>query len=124
MCLCVCVYAEPRFVAAHLIPDSADRDDDKIYFFFTERATETTERDDEGAIHTRIGRLCAVRQTTTNTIYIHPGTSRPVYCNAMLLPCCQPHKHSCWMVYMPLKHTHTHTHSTITPVSVHTHTHR
>ncbi|XP_051759725.1 sema domain, immunoglobulin domain (Ig), short basic domain, secreted, (semaphorin) 3bl [Ctenopharyngodon idella] len=50
---------EPRFVAAHLIPDSADRDDDKIYFFFTERATETAERDDEGAIHTRIGRLCA-----------------------------------------------------------------
>lgn len=68
VCVCVCVYAEPRFVAAHLIPDSADRDDDKLYFFFTERATETTERDDEGAIHTRIGRLCAVRQTTTNTI--------------------------------------------------------
>ncbi|XP_073723899.1 sema domain, immunoglobulin domain (Ig), short basic domain, secreted, (semaphorin) 3bl [Misgurnus anguillicaudatus] len=50
---------EPRFVAAHLIPDSADRDDDKIYFFFTERAAETAERDDEGAIHTRIGRVCA-----------------------------------------------------------------
>ncbi|XP_043102735.1 sema domain, immunoglobulin domain (Ig), short basic domain, secreted, (semaphorin) 3bl [Puntigrus tetrazona] len=50
---------EPRFIAAHLIPDSADRDDDKIYFFFTERATESTERDDEGAIHTRIGRVCA-----------------------------------------------------------------
>uniref|UniRef100_A0A672K4P1 Sema domain, immunoglobulin domain (Ig), short basic domain, secreted, (semaphorin) 3bl n=1 Tax=Sinocyclocheilus grahami TaxID=75366 RepID=A0A672K4P1_SINGR len=50
---------EPRFIAAHLIPDSADRDDDKIYFFFTERATESAERDDEGAIHTRIGRLCA-----------------------------------------------------------------
>uniref|UniRef100_A0A8C1T0I5 Sema domain, immunoglobulin domain (Ig), short basic domain, secreted, (semaphorin) 3bl n=1 Tax=Cyprinus carpio TaxID=7962 RepID=A0A8C1T0I5_CYPCA len=49
---------EPRFIAAHLIPDSADRDDDKIYFFFTERATETAERDDEGAIHTHIGRLC------------------------------------------------------------------
>ncbi|KAL1269832.1 hypothetical protein QQF64_032121 [Cirrhinus molitorella] len=50
---------EPRFIAAHLIPDSADRDDDKMYFFFTERAKETAERDDEGAIHTRIGRLCA-----------------------------------------------------------------
>uniref|UniRef100_A0A671PQB4 Semaphorin-3G-like n=1 Tax=Sinocyclocheilus anshuiensis TaxID=1608454 RepID=A0A671PQB4_9TELE len=49
---------EPRFIAAHLIPDSADRDDDKMYFFFTERATETAERGDEGAIHTRIGRLC------------------------------------------------------------------
>uniref|UniRef100_A0A673HEJ4 Semaphorin-3G-like n=1 Tax=Sinocyclocheilus rhinocerous TaxID=307959 RepID=A0A673HEJ4_9TELE len=49
---------EPRFIAAHLIPDSADRDDNKMYFFFTERATETAERDYEGAIHTRIGRLC------------------------------------------------------------------
>uniref|UniRef100_A0A8C2E8U2 Sema domain, immunoglobulin domain (Ig), short basic domain, secreted, (semaphorin) 3bl n=1 Tax=Cyprinus carpio TaxID=7962 RepID=A0A8C2E8U2_CYPCA len=56
--LCVCACTEPRFIAAHLIPDSADRDDDKIYFFFTERATETAERDDEGAIHTHIGRLC------------------------------------------------------------------
>uniref|UniRef100_A0A673HCY6 Semaphorin-3G-like n=1 Tax=Sinocyclocheilus rhinocerous TaxID=307959 RepID=A0A673HCY6_9TELE len=46
------------FIAAHLIPDSADRDDNKMYFFFTERATETAERDYEGAIHTRIGRLC------------------------------------------------------------------
>uniref|UniRef100_A0A8C1LQU6 Sema domain, immunoglobulin domain (Ig), short basic domain, secreted, (semaphorin) 3bl n=1 Tax=Cyprinus carpio TaxID=7962 RepID=A0A8C1LQU6_CYPCA len=57
--VCVCACTEPRFIAAHLIPDSADRDDDKIYFFFTERATESAERDDEGAIHTRIGRLCA-----------------------------------------------------------------
>ncbi|TRZ02705.1 hypothetical protein DNTS_022678 [Danionella cerebrum] len=50
---------EPRFIAAHLIPDSADRDDDKIYFFFTERAAETSDQDDGGAIYTRIGRLCA-----------------------------------------------------------------
>ncbi|XP_030639274.1 sema domain, immunoglobulin domain (Ig), short basic domain, secreted, (semaphorin) 3bl [Chanos chanos] len=48
---------EPRFVAAHLIPDNVDRDDDKVYFFFTERAMEAGDR--EGAIHSRVGRVCA-----------------------------------------------------------------
>lgn len=51
--------ADPRFVAAHLIPDNGDRDNDKVYFFFTEKATE--EGDREGAMHTRVGRVCAVR---------------------------------------------------------------
>lgn len=50
---------DPKFVAAHLIPDNADRDNDKVYFFFTERAVEAGDR--EGAIHARVGRVCAVR---------------------------------------------------------------
>ncbi|XP_036434660.1 sema domain, immunoglobulin domain (Ig), short basic domain, secreted, (semaphorin) 3bl [Colossoma macropomum] len=50
---------EPKFVAAHLIPDSTDKDDDKVYFFFTERVSEAGEREGEAAIHTRIGRVCA-----------------------------------------------------------------
>uniref|UniRef100_A0A8B9J9F7 Sema domain, immunoglobulin domain (Ig), short basic domain, secreted, (semaphorin) 3bl n=1 Tax=Astyanax mexicanus TaxID=7994 RepID=A0A8B9J9F7_ASTMX len=50
---------EPRFVAAHLIPDSTDKEDDKVYFFFTERVSEAGEREGEAAIHTRIGRVCA-----------------------------------------------------------------
>lgn len=54
--------ADPKFIAAHLIPDNADRDNDKVYFFFTEKATE--EGDREGAIHTRVGRVCAVRCLT------------------------------------------------------------
>ncbi|XP_078409233.1 semaphorin-3E-like [Cetorhinus maximus] len=48
---------EPKFVAAHLIADNDDRDDDKVYFFFTEKALET-----EGGstvIYSRVGRLCA-----------------------------------------------------------------
>ncbi|XP_072419205.1 semaphorin-3E-like [Chiloscyllium punctatum] len=48
---------EPKFVAAHLIADNDDRDDDKVYFFFTEKALET-----EGgspAHYSRVGRLCA-----------------------------------------------------------------
>ncbi|XP_067383802.1 sema domain, immunoglobulin domain (Ig), short basic domain, secreted, (semaphorin) 3bl isoform X2 [Channa argus] len=48
---------DPKFIAAHLIPDSDDRDDDKVYFFFTEKAMEAEGR--EGAIHTRVGRVCA-----------------------------------------------------------------
>ncbi|KAJ3586621.1 hypothetical protein NHX12_013017, partial [Muraenolepis orangiensis] len=48
---------DPRFIAAHVIPDSDDRDDDKVYFFFTEKAMESGDR--EGAIHTRVGRVCA-----------------------------------------------------------------
>lgn len=51
--------ADPKFIAAHLIPDNDDRDNDKVYFFFTEKATEAGDR--EGAIHTRVGRVCAVR---------------------------------------------------------------
>ncbi|GCC35100.1 hypothetical protein chiPu_0013581 [Chiloscyllium punctatum] len=48
---------DPKFVAAHLIPDNVDRDNDKVYFFFTEKAMES-----EGkvrAIYSRIGRICA-----------------------------------------------------------------
>ncbi|XP_072136400.1 semaphorin-3G-like isoform X2 [Mobula birostris] len=48
---------DPKFVAAHLIPDNIDRDNDKVYFFFTEKAMES-----EGkvrAIYSRIGRVCA-----------------------------------------------------------------
>lgn len=44
-----------------VIPDNDDRDDDKVYFFFTERET-----DGEGVnrgVITRIGRVCAVRMS-------------------------------------------------------------
>lgn len=51
--------ADPKFIAAHLVPDNVDRDNDKVYFFFTEKAVEAGDR--EGAIHTRVGRVCAVR---------------------------------------------------------------
>ncbi|XP_013857193.1 sema domain, immunoglobulin domain (Ig), short basic domain, secreted, (semaphorin) 3bl [Austrofundulus limnaeus] len=47
----------PRFVAAHLIPDNDDRDNDKVYFFFNEKASEAGDR--EEAIHARVGRVCA-----------------------------------------------------------------
>ncbi|XP_029290244.1 semaphorin-3E isoform X1 [Cottoperca gobio] len=48
---------EPKFVGSAVIPDNDDRDDDKVYLFFTER-----EMDAEGmnkAVYTRVGRVCA-----------------------------------------------------------------
>ncbi|CAB1323152.1 unnamed protein product [Coregonus sp. 'balchen'] len=48
---------EPKFIGSVVIPDNNDRDDDKVYFFFTERGM-----DAEGvnkAVYTRVGRVCA-----------------------------------------------------------------
>uniref|UniRef100_A0A8C4W5F9 Semaphorin 3G n=1 Tax=Gopherus evgoodei TaxID=1825980 RepID=A0A8C4W5F9_9SAUR len=54
--LWVLSHADPKFVAAYLIPDNDDRDNDKVYFFFTEKAVES---DGKGhAIFSRVGRIC------------------------------------------------------------------
>ncbi|XP_077181982.1 semaphorin-3G [Paroedura picta] len=46
----------PKFVAAYLIPDNDDWENDKVYFFFTEKAMES---DSKGhAIFSRVGRIC------------------------------------------------------------------
>lgn len=41
-----------------MIPDNEDREDSKIYFFFTEKALEA--ETDAQAIYSRVGRVCAV----------------------------------------------------------------
>lgn len=48
---------EPKFVGSVVIPDNDDRDDDKVYFFFTER--ELNPGGGQRAVHTRVGRVCA-----------------------------------------------------------------
>ncbi|XP_062441116.1 ubiquitin carboxyl-terminal hydrolase BAP1 isoform X4 [Rhea pennata] len=48
--------AEPEFVAAYPIPDSDDRDDDKVYFFFTEKVSEAD--GEERAVVSRVARVC------------------------------------------------------------------
>lgn len=50
---------EPKFVGSYMIPDNEDRDDNKVYFFFTEKALEA--ENNAHAIYTRVGRLCVVR---------------------------------------------------------------
>ncbi|XP_030221586.1 semaphorin-3E isoform X1 [Gadus morhua] len=48
---------QPKFIKSVVIPDNDDPEDDKVYFFFTER-----EQNPEGetkAVYTRVGRVCA-----------------------------------------------------------------
>ncbi|TMS05950.1 Semaphorin-3E [Larimichthys crocea] len=54
---CTSTLSKPKFVGSAVIADNDDTDDDKVYFFFTERET-----DAEGgnkAVYTRVGRVCA-----------------------------------------------------------------
>ncbi|XP_039617404.1 semaphorin-3ab [Polypterus senegalus] len=47
---------DPRFISAHLIPESDNPEDDKIYFFFRENAMDGEHSGK--ATHARIGQLC------------------------------------------------------------------
>ncbi|XP_005289406.2 semaphorin-3F isoform X1 [Chrysemys picta bellii] len=46
---------DPAFVHAQLIPDSAERNDDKLYFFFREKSADAPQ---SPAVYSRIGRIC------------------------------------------------------------------
>lgn len=54
------VFSDPRFVSAHLIPESDNPEDDKIYFFFRENAIDGEHTGK--ATHARIGQICKVRR--------------------------------------------------------------
>lgn len=49
--------ADPTFIRVHLIPDSAERNDDKLYFFFREKSSEMGQ---SPVTQSRIGRICLV----------------------------------------------------------------
>uniref|UniRef100_A0A3P8UE79 Sema domain, immunoglobulin domain (Ig), short basic domain, secreted, (semaphorin) 3Fa n=1 Tax=Cynoglossus semilaevis TaxID=244447 RepID=A0A3P8UE79_CYNSE len=46
---------DPTFIHAHLIPDSNEKNDDKLYFFFREKASEMGQ---SPMTQSRIGRIC------------------------------------------------------------------
>uniref|UniRef100_A0A3B4X7X1 Semaphorin 3F n=1 Tax=Seriola lalandi dorsalis TaxID=1841481 RepID=A0A3B4X7X1_SERLL len=46
---------DPTFIRVHLIPDSAERNDDKLYFFFREKSSEMGQ---SPVTQSRIGRIC------------------------------------------------------------------
>ncbi|XP_027858934.1 semaphorin-3F-like isoform X2 [Xiphophorus couchianus] len=46
---------DPTFVQVHLIPDSAERNDDKLYFFFREKSSDMGQ---SPVTQSRIGRIC------------------------------------------------------------------
>ncbi|XP_075064796.1 semaphorin-3E [Mixophyes fleayi] len=50
------ILKEPKFVGSYMVPDNEDKDDNKIYFFYTEKAIEG---DGVQAIYSRVGRVCA-----------------------------------------------------------------
>lgn len=54
-----CFVPDPRFVAVHLIPESDNPEDDKIYLFFKENAIDGEHAGK--ATHARIGQLCKVK---------------------------------------------------------------
>ncbi|KFO37545.1 Semaphorin-3E [Fukomys damarensis] len=49
---------DPKFVGAYMIPDNEDHEDNKAYFFFTERAQEAEAERGAQALFARVGRLC------------------------------------------------------------------
>ncbi|KAG7261479.1 hypothetical protein CRUP_032527, partial [Coryphaenoides rupestris] len=56
---CTSTLYKPKFIKSAVISDNDDPEDDKVYFFFTER-----EQNPEGetkAVYTRVGRVCATR---------------------------------------------------------------
>uniref|UniRef100_A0A3B3E0K3 Sema domain, immunoglobulin domain (Ig), short basic domain, secreted, (semaphorin) 3Fb n=1 Tax=Oryzias melastigma TaxID=30732 RepID=A0A3B3E0K3_ORYME len=46
---------DPTFIHVHLIPDSAEKNDDKLYFFFREKSSEMGQ---SPVTQSRIGRIC------------------------------------------------------------------
>lgn len=48
---------DPTFIHIRLIPDSAERNDDKLYFFFREKSSDMGQ---SPVTQSRIGRICLV----------------------------------------------------------------
>lgn len=59
---CCCFSADPRFLGIHLIPESDNPEDDKIFLFFKENAMDG-EHTGKATI-SRIGQLCKVTTLT------------------------------------------------------------
>lgn len=63
--LCVCVCTEADFVGSVLLKESINSstgDDDKIYFFFTERSQEQIAYPSQTKV-SRVARVCKVRES-------------------------------------------------------------
>lgn len=54
--------AEPVFVQIQQIPDSAEKNDDKLYFFFREKSLDSS-GGASPSILARVGRVCLVSRT-------------------------------------------------------------
>lgn len=53
--------SEPVFIKIQKIPDSAEKNDDKLYFFFREKSLDTS-GGSAPSVLARVGRVCLVRK--------------------------------------------------------------
>ncbi|MGH0168614.1 UNVERIFIED_CONTAM: hypothetical protein FKN15_054872, partial [Acipenser sinensis] len=68
---------DPAFVHAQLIPDSAEKNDDKLYFFFREKSSDAGQ---SPVAHSRIGRICLVDGELYAGVYIDfMGTDAAIF---------------------------------------------
>lgn len=56
------------FVQIQQIPDSAEKNDDKLYFFFREKTLDSSSGASPSVL-ARVGRVCLVSQTTVVKIH-------------------------------------------------------
>ncbi len=54
--------SEPVFIKIQKIPDSAEKNDDKLYFFFREKSLDAS-GGSAPSILARVGRVCLVRKS-------------------------------------------------------------
>lgn len=69
--------ADPTFIHVHLIPDSAERNDDKLYFFFREKSSEMGQ---SPVTQSRIGRICLVGQHREVCLFCSENTIKENLC--------------------------------------------
>lgn len=62
--LSVVIPAEPVFVQIQQIPDSAEKNDDKLYFFFREKSLDSSGGASPSVL-ARVGRVCLVRRASS-----------------------------------------------------------
>lgn len=73
---------DPSFIHVQLIPDSAERNDDKLYFFFREKSAEMGQ---SPVTQARIGRICLVSTASEWIVLImrpHSQITMHVTCTA------------------------------------------
>ena len=65
---CFSLFLDPVFVRIQKIPDSAERNDDKLYFFFREKSLDAAGGGSPGVL-SRVGRVCLVGVSTNRPMH-------------------------------------------------------
>lgn len=76
--MCTVSLSEPDFVGSFSIPDTRSPDDDKVYFFFKERAVEAGQWDKR--VYSRVARVCKVTTSSFDVIKGSGFSAVPHHC--------------------------------------------